>query len=87
MVWGGPYATGLAEAGARVICADVAEDAAQQLAATLSAAGHTASAVRADVVREDDARAMVERAGRHLWQARCRFCNAGIGGAGAPLQT
>ena len=83
---GRAYATGLAEAGARVICADVAEDAAQQLAATLSAAGHTASAVRADVARENDARAMVERAVATYGRLDVSFANAGIGGTGAPLQ-
>ena len=53
---------------------------------SLSAAGHAASAVRADVSREDDARAMVENAVSTFGKLDVAFANAGIGGTGAPLQ-
>lgn len=83
---GRAYATGLAEAGARVMCADVNEEAAQQLATSLSAAGQEAAAVRADVTKEDDARAMVERTVSTFGKLDVAFANAGIGGTGASLQ-
>lgn len=83
---GRAYATGLGEAGARVMCADVNEEAAQQLAASLSAAGHEAAAIQADVAKEDDARAMVERTVATFGKLDAAFANAGIGGTGAALQ-
>ena len=83
---GRAYTTALAEAGARVMCADVAEDAAQQLAESLTAAGHEAKAVRADVGSEDDSRAMVEATVSAFGKLDVAFANAGIGGVGAALQ-
>jgi len=83
---GRAYATALAEAGARVMCADVAEDAARQLADLLSGEGHDAQAVRADVSREDDARAMVATTVSAFGKLDIAFANAGIGGTGAAIQ-
>lgn len=83
---GRAYATGLAEAGARVVCVDVSEDAANELAATLSSQGYSASAFRADVAREDDVRAMVEYTVATYGKLDVAFANAGIGGTGAPIQ-
>lgn len=83
---GRAYATALAEAGARVMCADVAEDAARQFADSLRSAGHDAQAVRADVSREDDARAMVEATVSAFGKLDVAFANAGIGGTGAAIQ-
>ena len=83
---GRAYTTALAEAGARVMCADVAEDAAQQLAESLTAAGHEAKAVRADVGSEDDSRTMVEATVSAFGKLDVAFANAGIGGVGAALQ-
>ena len=83
---GRAYATALAEAGARVMCADVAEDAARQLAESLSGAGHDAKAVRADVSREDDTKAMVEATVSAFGKLDVAFANAGIGGTGAAIQ-
>jgi len=82
---GSSFATGLAEAGARVMCADVAEDAAQAFAKSLSDAGHEAKAVRADVSREGDVRAMVEKTVAAFGKLDIAFANAGIGGTGASL--
>jgi NAD(P)-dependent dehydrogenase (short-subunit alcohol dehydrogenase family) len=83
---GRAYATALAEAGARVMCADVAEDAAHQFADSLRGAGHDAQAVRADVSREDDVRAMVETTISAFGKLDVAFANAGIGGTGAAIQ-
>jgi NAD(P)-dependent dehydrogenase (short-subunit alcohol dehydrogenase family) len=83
---GRAFATGLAEAGARVMCVDVAEDATRQLAQSLSNAGHEASALRADVSREDEVRAMVEKTVAAFGKLDVAFANAGIGGTGASLQ-
>lgn len=83
---GRAYTTALAEAGARVMCADVAEDAARQLAESLSGAGHDAKAVRADVSREDDTKAMVEATVSAFGKLDVAFANAGIGGTGAAIQ-
>lgn len=82
---GRSFATGLAEAGARVMCADVAEDAAQAFAKSLSDAGHEAKAVRADVSREDEVRGMVEKTISAFGKLDVAFANAGIGGTGASL--
>src|SRR6478752_3639481 len=82
---GRSFATGLAEAGARVMCADVAEDAAQAFAKSLSDAGHEAKAVRADVSREDEVRGMVEKTVSAFGKLDVAFANAGIGGTGASL--
>lgn len=82
---GQAFATGLAEAGAQVVCADVNEDAAQQFAQTLTAAGHKASAFRADVGKEDEVRAMMEYAVTTFGRLDSAFANAGIGGTGASL--
>ena len=83
---GRAFATGLAEAGARVMCADVAVEAAQQLAKSLADAGHEASAVRVDVSREDEVRAMVEKTVSTFGKLDIAFANAGFGGTGASLQ-
>ncbi|HEX5442059.1 MAG TPA: SDR family NAD(P)-dependent oxidoreductase, partial [Ktedonobacterales bacterium] len=83
---GRAYATALAEAGARVMCADVAEDAAHKLADSLTSSGHEAKAVRADVASEDDSRAMVEATVSAFGKLDVAFANAGIGGTGAALQ-
>jgi NAD(P)-dependent dehydrogenase (short-subunit alcohol dehydrogenase family) len=83
---GRAYATALAEAGARVMCADVAEDAARQFAESLTAAGHEAKAVRADVASEDETRAMIAATVAAFGKLDVAFANAGIGGTGAPIQ-
>lgn len=82
---GRAFATGLAEAGASVMCADVDEGAAQQFANSLSSSGHKASAVRADVAKEDEVRAMVEKTVSTFGKIDVAFANAGIGGTGGPL--
>ena len=83
---GRSFATGLAEAGARVMCADIAEDAVQAFAKSLSDAGHEAKAVRADASREDEVRGMVEKTVSAFGKLDVAFANAGIGGVGAALQ-
>lgn len=55
-------ATLLAQAGARVVVADLIDDAAQRVAAAIVADGGEAIAVRADVSNEDDVKAMTAHA-------------------------
>jgi NAD(P)-dependent dehydrogenase (short-subunit alcohol dehydrogenase family) len=59
---GGATARRLAEEGARVLIADVDEDAARKNVAAIGEAGGTAEFLRADVARHDDVRSMVEQA-------------------------
>ena len=59
---GGATARRLAEEGAAVLVADVDADKAEQNAAAIREAGGMAAAMRADVARHDDIRAMVEAA-------------------------
>ena len=91
LVTGGAGAIGratvlrFAAEGADVVIADLAEAAAQQVAAEVEASGRTAMAIRADVtVPEDHARvvnAVMERFG-HL---DILFANAGIAGSRDPV--
>jgi NAD(P)-dependent dehydrogenase (short-subunit alcohol dehydrogenase family) len=48
--------------GARVVCVDVTEEMAESAAADVRTAGGEATAVAADVSKEDEARRMVDRA-------------------------
>ena len=64
--------------GARVVLADVSEEAAESAAAEVRAAGGDATAVVADVSREDDARRMVEHAVATYGRLDCLYNNAGI---------
>jgi NAD(P)-dependent dehydrogenase (short-subunit alcohol dehydrogenase family) len=59
---GGATAQRLAEEGASVLIADIAEEAATERAATIRAAGGTVETLRTDVGKHEDVRAMVERA-------------------------
>jgi len=67
-----------AKEGARVVLADVSEEAAESAAADVRAAGGEASAVVADVSREDDARRMVDHAVAAYGRVDCLYNNAGI---------
>lgn len=70
--------TMFAREGARVVLADVSEEAAESAAAEVRAAGGDATAVAADVSREDDARRMVEQAVATYGRVDCLYNNAGI---------
>jgi len=70
--------TMFAREGARVVLADVSEEAAESAAAEVRAAGGDATAVAADVSREDDARRMVEHAVATYGRVDCLYNNAGI---------
>jgi len=67
-----------AKEGARVVLADVSEEAAESAAAEVRAAGGDATAVAADVSREDDARRMVDHAVATYGRVDCLYNNAGI---------
>ena len=64
--------------GARVVVADVAAAAAEETAQAVTAAGGQAIAVRADVSKEDDARAMVDAAVKAWGRVDVLYNNAGI---------
>jgi NAD(P)-dependent dehydrogenase (short-subunit alcohol dehydrogenase family) len=64
--------------GARIVLADVSEEAAESAAADVRAAGGQASAVVADVSKEDDARRMVDHAVATFGRVDVLYNNAGI---------
>lgn len=64
--------------GASVVVADYSEASGAETVARVIAAGGTASFVRADVSREDDARAMVRHALATYGRVDCLYNNAGI---------
>ncbi len=55
------FAEAMAEAGADVVCADINEDALEETADKVEQLGQNALAVRCDVSKEDDVKAMVEK--------------------------
>jgi len=64
--------------GAAVVAVDVNEAAARDTVRDVEAAGGRATAVRADVVKADDCRAMVEAAEKTYGKLNVLFNNAGI---------
>jgi NAD(P)-dependent dehydrogenase (short-subunit alcohol dehydrogenase family) len=75
----------LAERGARVLVADVADDGGSAVEA-LARSGHDATYERVDVSREDDVARMVESALRRWGRLDVMVANAGIGGRGMAHQ-
>ena len=75
----GRVAAGMfAKEGARIVLADVSEEAAESAAADVRAAGGQATAVVADVSKEDDARRMVDHAMATYGRVDALYSNAGI---------
>ena len=74
-----------AKEGARVVVVDQNEADAQATAASIRDSGGEALAVRADVSREADCRAMVERTLAAYGRLNVAFNNAGVGGSGFPV--
>jgi NAD(P)-dependent dehydrogenase (short-subunit alcohol dehydrogenase family) len=70
------------EEGAKVVIADVMEERGSSLAGEL---GENALFLRVDVSREDDVEAAVDLAVERFGRLDCMFNNAGIGGAGGPI--
>src|SRR5438105_847720 len=75
----------LASAEARVVIADRNLDGAQAAAAQLEAAGHTASAIGADMTRRADINAMVEQTLAAYGRIDILINNAGVVGRSLPL--
>jgi len=67
-----------AREGAQVVAVDVNEDGTRETVALVGEAGGQAIAVRADVARGDDCRAMVEAAEQRFGRLDVLFNNAGI---------
>ena len=75
----GRVAAGLfASEGARLVLADVSEEAVESAAADVRAAGAQATAIVADVSKEDDARRMVDHAVATFGRVDVLYNNAGI---------
>ena len=64
--------------GARVVCVDVTEEMAESAAAEVTAAGGQATAVAADVSKEDEAKRMVDHAVATFGRVDALYNNAGI---------
>jgi NADP-dependent 3-hydroxy acid dehydrogenase YdfG len=75
---GAATAKRLAAAGATVALAGRREDRLDQLATELSADGGKAVAIRTDVTKEDEARALIERAHSELGRLDALVNNAGV---------
>src|ERR671928_788789 len=71
-------AQAFAEAGAAVVLADFKEDAVEEAAQKLVAAGHKALAVRCDVSDDGQVAAMVDRAVAEFGRLDAAFNNAGV---------
>jgi len=67
-----------AKEGARVVVSDVSEAAGEGVVNAVKAAGGEATFVRADVSREDDARAMIQHAVATFGRVDALYNNAGI---------
>src|SRR5215470_8933643 len=67
-----------AEEGARVVCADISLERAQETAELIGKADGTAVAVQADVSAEDDVIAMLDAAVEHFGRLDILFNNVGI---------
>ncbi|TDI14310.1 MAG: SDR family oxidoreductase [Acidobacteria bacterium] len=74
-----------ARAGATVVLSDVSDDEGERVAEEIRADGGRAGYVHADVCRESDVRALVERTVSEHGSLDCAFNNAGIEGVAAPL--
>lgn len=75
---GAGIAERLAREGAAVLVADIRAEAAEQVAAEITAAGFTAAPFRMDVTREADCEAAVAEAEARFGPLRIAVCNAGI---------
>ena len=78
------FSEAMAEAGADVVCSDVNEGACEETAERVRGLGRDALAVRCDVSKEDDVKAMVERTVERFGRVDVLFNNAGIADA-APV--
>jgi gluconate 5-dehydrogenase len=81
---GALFAETLAEAGARVVCADVNQQHAEQTATRIQSTGREALAVAADVTQEAEIARMVAQAVDHFGRLDIIVNNAGIGGSMPP---
>ncbi|HEX5416481.1 MAG TPA: SDR family NAD(P)-dependent oxidoreductase [Chloroflexota bacterium] len=82
---GAAFAVALAEAGADVACVDLNREAAEKTAREIRALDRRAIAVSADVSREADAIAMVQKTVDQLGGLEIAFANAGIAEVAEPL--
>lgn len=67
-----------ADRGARVVAADMDQNAAQRVADAIAGRGGSAIAVRCDVTREEDIKAMVDKAVEVFGRLDAAYNNAGI---------
>src|ERR1041385_932840 len=77
-------ARAFADAGAKVVVADVMEAQAEKVAAEIRGMGGTALAVSCDVSRAADVERMIQKTVDRFGHIDCAFNNAGIEGKPAP---
>lgn len=75
---GAAIAKALAADGARILVADLSEEAANRVAGEITAAGGTAKAIAVDVRRRADVRAMIDAAVSAFGRLDVLFNNAGV---------
>lgn len=78
-------ATDFAQAGARVVVADIAAEAGEDLAHQIGNAGGQAIFVQADVSRTEDVARLIEQTVAHFGQLDCAFNNAGVAPRGVAV--
>jgi 3-oxoacyl-[acyl-carrier protein] reductase len=83
--FGEGIATLFAQEGARVIVADVVARAAERVAEAIRAAGREAEPITADVTRDADTRAMIERATSRFGRLDVLVNNAGVTHVNMPM--
>jgi NAD(P)-dependent dehydrogenase (short-subunit alcohol dehydrogenase family) len=83
---GAAFAVELARRGGAVVCSDIDESAAQRMVDAISERGAKATAIRCDVSRFDDVRALAEQSQSWFGAAPTLVINnAGVGAGGAAI--
>ncbi|RDD63753.1 SDR family NAD(P)-dependent oxidoreductase [Ferruginivarius sediminum] len=86
--WGNGKAASVlfAREGARVVCVDLNESAAEETAGIIREEGHDALAIRADVANHDDVKSVVDRTVGHFGRVDVLHNNVGIVEVGGPVE-
>src|ERR1700761_5754928 len=79
---GAAAAVRFAQEGAAVLCADLADEAAERTAAEITSAGGRAAGIAVDVASPGDQELMAQAALREFGQIDALYANAGIPGEG-----
>ena len=82
---GAAFAVELGRRGGAVVCSDIDEAAAQRTVDTITGQGAKAVAIRCDVSRFDDVRALADQSQSWFGAPTLVINNAGVGAGGAPI--